>query len=74
VDVDLVDQHDVLGRAVVAGEQLDVVLLDADGLVDDAGVGAGDPLAEEGVHSVSENRMPLSVRAAAQVGDEVGSR
>jgi hypothetical protein len=43
----LVDQVDVLGRAVVALQDLDVVFLDARGLLDDAVVGAGDALAEE---------------------------
>ena len=43
----LVDERDVLRRAVVTLQELDVVLLDADGLLDDAVVGTGDLLVEE---------------------------
>ena len=47
VDVRLVDECDVLRRTVVTLEQLDVILLDAHRLVDDAVVRAGDALGEE---------------------------
>ena len=47
VDVGLVDELDVLRRPVVALEDLDVVLLDADGLLGDAIVRTGDLLGEE---------------------------
>ena len=47
VDVDLVGQVHVLDGAVVALEDLDMVLLDPRRLLDDAVVGAGDLLGEE---------------------------
>jgi hypothetical protein len=47
VDVGLVDERDVLGGAVVALQDLAVVLLDADRLLEDAFVCAGDALSEE---------------------------
>ena len=72
VDVDLVDEHDVLGRAVVASEQLDVVLVDAHGLVDDAGVRAGDPLGEEALpFGIGEPHAVERLKLVAQVGDEL---
>ncbi len=72
MDVDLVDQHDVLGRAVVASEQEDVVLVDAHGLVDDAGVRAGDPLGEEALPlGIGEPYAVERLELAAQVGDEL---
>ena len=45
----LVEQRDVLGCAVVTGQQLDVVLLDADCLLDNPVVLARDSLVEEAV-------------------------
>ena len=73
VDVRLVDQGDVLGRAVVAGEELDVVFLDADRLVDDALVRAGDLLAEEPVPlGVGECDAVERFELGAEVGDQVG--
>ena len=47
VDVLLVEEADVLGRAIVSLQNLDVVLLDADGLLNDAFVGSSDLLGEE---------------------------
>ena len=57
VDVLLVDQVDVLGAAVVALEDLNVVFLHARGLLDDAVVGARDLLGEEAIpFGVGERR------------------
>jgi hypothetical protein len=72
VDVALVEQRDVLGRAVVALEDLDVILLDTDGLLDDALVGTCDPLGEEPVPlRVAERDAVQSFNLGAEVGDEL---
>jgi len=73
VDVLLVEEPDVLCRAVVAGEELDVVLLEADRLVLHPGVGAGDPLAEEGgPFGVAEPYAVEPFELPPHVVDEVG--
>ena len=75
VDVLLVDQRDVLGRAVVPGQQLDVVFLDADGFLDDAVVLARDPLVEEAVPlGVREGHLVERFELGAQVRDQVSLR
>ena len=71
----LVDQRDVLGRAVVALEDLDVVLLDADGLLDDALVRAGDLLREEALPLGVGERDPVQrLELRPQVRDELRPR
>ena len=47
VNILLIDQQDVLRRAIVPLQQLDVILLDAHRLLDDAIVRPGDPLGKE---------------------------
>ena len=73
MDALLVDQVDVLGAAVVALQDLNVVFLDAGGLLDDAVVGPGDLLAEELLpFLVTERDLVQRLQLAAQVGDQVG--
>jgi hypothetical protein len=75
VDVLLVDQVDVLDRAVVALEYLDVVFLDARGLFDDAVVGAGNAGTEEALPlGVGELHLVELLQLAAQVGDQIAFR
>ena len=63
----LVDQRDVLGRAVVALEQLDVVLLDAHGLLDDALVRSPAIRSlKKRSHSASLKLMPFSASSCAR--------
>ena len=66
MDVRLVDQVDVLGRAVVALEDLDVVFLDAGGLLDDAVVLAGDRSVKNRCHSASVNSILFSASSWAR--------
>ena len=72
VDVALVEQVDVLGGAVVTVQQLDVVVLDATGLLHDAVVVACDRLGEEaGPLVVGEGELVERLELLAQVGDEI---
>ena len=74
VDVGLVDQVDVLGRAVVALEDLDVVFLDAGGLLDDPVVLARDRLVEEPLPlGVGELDLVQRFELGAQVGLQRGA-
>ena len=66
VDVLLSISVDVLGRAVVALEDLDVVLLDAHRLLDDALVRAGDLLGEEPLPLGVGERDPFSASSCAR--------
>ncbi len=65
--------RDVLGGAVVALEQLDVVLLDANRLLDDALALAGDPLLEEALPLlIAELDAVQRLQLRAEVRDQVG--
>ena len=72
VHVALVDELDVLDRAVVAVEHLHVVALDATRLLDDALVLGGDAALEEALPLlVSEGEAVEQLQLVAQVGDEL---
>jgi hypothetical protein len=74
VDVLLVDQRTFFDRAVVALEQLDVVLLDAHRLLDDGVVRTRDALGEEGPPlTVGERDAVECLELGAQVRDELAS-
>ncbi len=71
MDVCLVDQVDVLGRAVVALQDLNMVFLDARGLLQDAVIGAGDAGAEEPFPlGIGEADLVKPLQLPAQVGDQ----
>jgi len=73
VDIRLVDERDVLGRPVVAPQDLDVILLDAQRLLDGTLVGAGDTLPEEPLPFAFAERDPVErLELPAQVRDELG--
>jgi hypothetical protein len=73
VDVGLVDQLDVLRRPVVAGEDLDGILLDAAGLVLGRVVGARDTVREEPPPlRIGEHEVVELLQLRAKVGDELG--
>lgn len=68
VDAGLVDQHDVLRRTVVPLQDLDVVLLDADRLFDDAVIGPGDLVSEEPLPLCIGERDPVQEPPAGSAG------
>ena len=71
MNIGLVDQGDVLDRAVVTSEQLHVVALDANSLIGDALVCRGDALGEETLpFGVTEDNGVQGLKLGAQVLDE----
>jgi len=73
VDVALVDEHDVLGGPVVALQDLDMVLLDAPGLLCRSFIRARDLLREEPLPLGVAERDPIeSLKLRAEVRDERG--
>ena len=73
VDVLHVDQIDVLAGTVVPLQDLDVVLLDARGLLDDALVGARDFLREEPIPlGIGKGDLVQPLQLGAEVGDQRG--
>ena len=72
VDACFVEKGDILDAAVVALEDLDVILLYARGLIDDAFGGPGDLLLEEArPFVVRELDVVERFELLAQVGDQV---
>jgi hypothetical protein len=75
VDVGLVDQVDVLGSAVVALQDLNMVFLNARGFFQNAVVGAGDAGGEESFPlGIGECDLVELFQLTAQVGDQLGFR
>ena len=72
MDVLLIDELDVLHRAVVALQQLHVVFLDADSFLDDAVVRARDPLGEELLPlRVGKRHVVQELKLLAEIRDEL---
>ena len=72
VDALLVDEPDVLELAIVPAEDLDVVLLDTAGLVNDGVIGGGDGLPEESLPlRIAEAVVVEGLDLGAEVGNEV---
>ena len=72
MDVDLVDQLHVLRAAVVTGEQLDVVFLDAPGLVLGGVIAARDAFDEESLPlSVGEGDAVQGLELPAEIGNKL---
>ena len=73
VDVLLIQQIDVLGRAAVLAQHLDVVALYLAGLFQNAVVGAGDAGLEKAVPlAVGEGVIVQQLQLTAEVGDQTG--
>jgi len=72
VDAFLVDEPDVLELVIVPAEDLDVVLLDTAGLVNDGVIGGGDGLPEESLPlRIAEAVVVEGFDLGAEVGNEV---